>query len=107
MDDMLVKSRQVAQHLSDLEETFATLKHFRMKPNLAKCSFGVSIRKFLGFIITQHGIEANPKKIQSILELSPLKTIKKVQSLAKKVAALSRFISRSAEWCLPFFMTLH
>ena len=63
MDNMLVKSRQVAQHLSDLEETFTTLKHFQMKLNLAKCSFGVSTRKFLGFIVMQHGIEANPEKI--------------------------------------------
>ena len=63
VDDMLVKSRHVDQHLSNLEETFETLRCFQMKLNPTKYTFGVSIEKFLGFIITQHGIEANPKKI--------------------------------------------
>ena len=63
VDDMLIKSHQAAQHLSDLEETFVALKHFQMKLNLTKCFFRVLVRKFLGIIVTQHGIDANPKKI--------------------------------------------
>ena len=60
---MLVKSHQAVQHLSDLGKTFATLRRFWMKLNPAKCSFGVLVGKFLGFIVTQHGIEANSEKI--------------------------------------------
>ena len=63
MDDMLVKSCHASQHLFDVEKTFATLKRFQMKLNLAKCSFRVLAEKFFSFIITQHGIEGNPKKI--------------------------------------------
>ena len=63
VDDMLVKSKTILQHISDLEETFSTLRTYGMRLNLAKCTFGVSSEKFLGFIISQRGIEANPEKI--------------------------------------------
>ena len=63
VDDMLVKSCYVDQHLSDLEETFTPLRHFWMKLNPTKYTFRVSTKKILGFSITQCGIEANIKKI--------------------------------------------
>ena len=63
MDDMVVKSKEVANHILDLEEAFQVLRKYQIKPNPLKCSFGVSSRKFLGFIINERGIEANPKKI--------------------------------------------
>ena len=63
VDDMLVKSCYAGQHLFDLEETFATLRCFQMKLNPTKSAFRVLTRKFLGFVVTKRGIEANPKKI--------------------------------------------
>ena len=49
-----------------------------MKLNPSKCAFGVSLGKFIGFIVSQRGIEANPDKIQAILDMEPLKNIKEV-----------------------------
>lgn len=60
VDDMLIKSIEVEGHISDLKETFETLRRYRMKLNLAKCAFGVSSGKFLGFMVLQRRIEANP-----------------------------------------------
>ena len=77
-----------------------------MKFNLSKCAFGVSSKKFLGFMVSQRGIEANPEKVRAILEMSSLKTIKEVQSLTGKVAALNRFVLKATDKCLPFFKTL-
>ena len=59
VDDMLVKSREELTHLDDLKEMFATLKQYQMKLNPAKCVFGVASGKFLGFMVSQRGIEAN------------------------------------------------
>ena len=59
--DMLVKSTREMQHLDNLQETFDTLKRYKMKLNPSKCSFGVASGKFLGFMVSQRGIEANPK----------------------------------------------
>ena len=63
VDDMLVKSREELAHLDDLKETFTTLKQYWMKLNPAKCIFGIASGKFLGFMVSQRGIKANPEKV--------------------------------------------
>ena len=63
VDDMLVKSQDEEIHLDDLQETFDTLQQYNMKLNPNKCAFGVSSGKFLGFMVSHRGIEANPDKI--------------------------------------------
>ena len=80
VDDMLAKSLRENNHLNDLQETFNTLRSYNMKLNLSKCVFGVTIGKFLGFMVSQRGIEVNPKKVRAILELEPPRTVKAVQS---------------------------
>ena len=80
IDDMLVKSWREEDHLKDLEETFSTLHSYNMKLNSNKCAFGVIAGKFLGFMVSQSGIEANPDKIRAIVEMAPPKNIKEVQN---------------------------
>ena len=106
MDDMLVKSIREDDHLDNLKETFDTLRSYNMKLNPNKCAFGVTAGKFLGFIVSQRGIEVNPDKIMAIMELTPPKNVKKVHSLNGKITALNRFVSRATDKCLPFFHTL-
>ena len=106
VDDMLVKSKAMLQHIIDLKKIFNILKKYGIRLNLTKCAFRVSSEKFLRSIVSYKRIKANLEKIRTILELSPLKTIKELQSLAKKVAALSYFVLRSTERCLSFFKTL-
>ena len=77
-----------------------------MKLNLAKCAFGVSAGKFLGFIVNNRGIEANPDKIKVVLDMSSPSSIKEVQRLTGRIAALSRFVSRASDKCQPFFQVL-
>ena len=77
-----------------------------MKLNPSKCVFEVTAGKFLGFMVSHRGIEVNLAKVQAIMELEPLRTVKEVQSLNGKIAALSRFVSKTTEKCLPFFCTL-
>ena len=78
VDDMLVKSKEGLAHLDDLKETFATLRQYQMKLNPSKCAFGVASGKFLGFMVSQKGIEANSKKVRAILDITSPKTIKEV-----------------------------
>ena len=77
-----------------------------MKLNPSKCVFGVTAGKFLGFMVSQRGIEVNPEKVWAILELEPPRTVKAVQSLNGKVAVLNRFVSKATYKCLPFFRVL-
>ena len=77
-----------------------------MKLNPAKCAFGVSAGKFLGFIVNNRGIEANPDKIKAVLDMPSPSSIKEVQRLTGRIAALSRFVSRASDKCQPFFQVL-
>ncbi|KAL5564955.1 hypothetical protein UlMin_028119 [Ulmus minor] len=77
-----------------------------MKLNPAKCAFGVTSEIFLGFMVNHRGIEANPIKIQALLDMESPRKVKEVQSLTGRVAALNRFISRATDKCQPFFRAL-
>ncbi|CAA0823307.1 Unknown protein, partial [Striga hermonthica] len=103
VDDMLVKSEQASDHITHLSEVFGILREYSMVLNPNKCTFGVGSGKFLGYMVIQRGIEANPTKIQAILDLAPPASIKGVQALTGRLAALNRFISKYTDHCKPFF----
>ena len=103
---MLVKSKEELAHLDDLKETFATLKAYQIRLNPNKCVFGVASGKFLGFMVSQRGIEANSEKVRAIIDMTSPRTVKEVQKLIGRIVALNRFISRATDKCLPFFKTL-
>ncbi|KAL0349747.1 UNVERIFIED_CONTAM: Retrovirus-related Pol polyprotein from transposon [Sesamum radiatum] len=81
-------------------------KKYKLKLNPGKCAFGVSGGCFLGLVVTQRGIEANLAKIKAILDMGPPTNINEVQLLTGRMAALSRFISKSVEKGLPFFQNI-
>ena len=106
IDDMLVKSKEELAHLDGLKETFTSLKQYQMKLNPSKCVFRVVSGKFLGFMVSQRGIEANLEKVQAIINMASPQTVKEVQKLTGRIAALNRFVSRATDKCLPSFKTL-
>ena len=106
IDDMLVKSIKDKLHITHLAEAFQVLKSYNMKLNSAKFAFGVSAGKFLGFIVNNRGIEANPDKIKVVLDMLPPSNIKDIQRLTRRIAALSHFVSRVSDRCRPFFQVL-
>ncbi|XP_026386824.1 uncharacterized protein LOC113282079 [Papaver somniferum] len=103
INDMVVKSDQKDSYFLDLQKTFDILWQYRMKLNSAKCSFGLSSGKFLGYLMTRIGIEANPDQIRAITEMSSPRTKKEVHKLASRLAALNRSVSRSSDRFKPFF----
>ena len=106
IDDMLVKSPTAKLHIAHLSEAFQILREYNMKLNLAKCAFEVSAIKFLGFIVNNRGIEANPDKIKDVLKIPLPSGIKEVHCLTGRIAALSRFVFRASDKCQPFFQVL-
>ncbi|KAL0447285.1 UNVERIFIED_CONTAM: Retrovirus-related Pol polyprotein from transposon gypsy [Sesamum latifolium] len=78
VDDMLVKSMKEVDHLKDLKQAFEIMRSYGMKLNPSKCTFGVKGGKFLGYMVSERGIEANPEKIEAIAKLQPPKTLKEV-----------------------------
>ena len=74
-----------------------------MRLNAAKCSFGEGSSKFLGYMVTHHGIEVDPNQIRAINDLQPPQNPKEFQKLIGMTVALNRFIFRSVDRCKPFF----
>ncbi|CAA0841295.1 Unknown protein, partial [Striga hermonthica] len=103
VDDMLVKSVHASDHITHLQDMFDVLRSYSMVLNPKKCTFGVKSGKFLGYMVSQRGIKANPAKIKAIQDLTPPTSVKGVQALTGRLAALNRFISKSTDRCKPFF----
>ena len=106
IDDMLIKSKERPDHANHLQQAFDLLRTYGMKLNPAKCAFRASAGRFLGFMMTQRGIEANPSQLKAIIESPAPSSIKEVQQLTGRLAALGRFISRFTDRLKPFFATL-
>jgi hypothetical protein len=106
VDDIIVKIKSCASLLDNLAQVFDRLRSTRIKLNLDKCVFGVIAGKLLGFLVSFWGIKANPKKVRMIEVMRPPARIKDMQKLMGCLATLSRFISRLAEWAVPFFKLL-
>jgi hypothetical protein len=106
VDDIVVKSVQRKDHISDLAETFANMRVANLKLNPEKCVFGIHKGKVLRCLVSTKGIEANPDKIRALVEMQDPVSVKDVQKLTGRVAALNRFIPKAAERSLPFFQVL-
>ena len=107
IDDMVVKSKMVSEHLGDLRTIFEILRNYKLRLNASKCSFGVGLGKFLGYMVTHRGIEVNPDQIKAINNLRSPRNSKEVQKLTGMATALNRFISQSADRCRPFFLLIN
>ena len=78
IDDMVVKSKVVFEHMGDLRNIFEILRKHKLRLNASKCSFGVGLDKFLGYMVTHRGIEVNPDQVKAINSLQPPRNPKEV-----------------------------
>ena len=106
IDDMVLKIRKVSQHTEDLQGVFEILWQHKLHLNAEKCTFGVGAGKFLGYLVSTRGIEANPDQIEAVKHLKPPSNPKEVQVLTRMLAALNQFISKFADRCRPFYQLL-
>ena len=107
IDDMVVKSKMVSEHLGDLRAIFEILRKYKLHLNASKCSFGVGSGKFLGYMVTYRGIKVNLDQIKTINNLRSPRNPKEMQKLTAVATVLNRFISRSADRCRPFFLLIN
>ena len=107
VDDMVVKSKVVTEHLEDLGDIFNVLRRHKLCLNASKCSFDVGSGKFLGYMVTHRGIEVNPNQIKAINNLKPPQNAKEVQKLTGMIVALNRFISRLVDRWRPFYLLIN
>ncbi|WRX11667.1 G-patch domain - like 1 [Theobroma cacao] len=106
VDDMIVKARKTEDHATNLERLFKMLRKFQLRLNPAKCTFGVTSGKLLGFIVSERGIEVDLDKVQAIHDLPLPKTQKEVRGFLGRLNYIARFISQLTLKCDPIFKLL-
>ena len=89
VDDIVAKTVQASDLIANLAATFVNLRRFSVKLNPEKCVCGVPKGKLLGYVMFEHGIKANPKKIMAISNMGPIRNVKGIQRLTGCLAALS------------------
>ncbi|GFX69495.1 retrovirus-related Pol polyprotein from transposon 17.6 [Trichonephila clavipes] len=101
LDDIIVLSETFEKHMFDLKTIFERLLHFKLKANREKCHFASSRVKYLGFWITQKGIEVDPEKVASILDIPPPKNVKELQFFLQTCSWFRRYIQDFAKISRP------
>jgi hypothetical protein len=104
--DMIAKTLEHEDPVTDVEETFGQLHRYDLRLSPNKCTFGVEAGKYLGFILTNRGVEVNPDKCSVVLNMQSPRTIKEVMQLMGRIASLTRLLLALARRCFPFFKTL-
>ncbi|RVW12134.1 Retrovirus-related Pol polyprotein from transposon 17.6 [Vitis vinifera] len=106
VDEMIVKSRDRADHLAALQRFFERIRQFRLRLNPKKCTFGVTFGKLLGHIVSEQGIEVDPEKIRAILDMPTPRTKKEIRGFLSRLQYISRFIARLTNICEPILCLL-
>ena len=106
VDHMIVKSRDRADHLAALQRFFERIRHFRLRLNPKKCTFGVTSRKLLGHIVSERGIEVDPENIKTILNMPAPRTKREIIGFLGRLQYINRFITKLADICEPIFLLL-
>lgn len=92
LEDIVVKSHEVSQHIDDLREVFLRCRHYNLWMGPLKCVFGVSFGKFMGFIVYKKEIDLDPANAKAIQDMKPSKSYKQLKSFTKRVSYVHKFI---------------
>ena len=93
VDDMIVKSKDREGHIKALRKFFERIQFYKLRLNPKKCTFGVTFGKLLGFMVSQGGIEVDPDKIKTIVEMKPPRIEKEIRGFLRMIQYISRFMA--------------
>nr|AAL76190.1 Putative gag-pol polyprotein [Oryza sativa Japonica Group]AAP52444.1 retrotransposon protein, putative, unclassified [Oryza sativa Japonica Group] len=102
IDDVVVKSKEVEDHIADLRKVFERTRKYGLKINPTKCAFGVSAGQFLGFLVHERGIEVTQRSVNAIKKIQPPENKTELQEMIGKINFVRRFISNLSRRLEPF-----
>ena len=106
VDDMIENSKDREGHVTKLRKIFKRIKEYKLRLNPQKCTFGVTTEKFLGFLVSDKGIEVNLSKIKAILDMPLFKSEKEIRGFLGWLQYISWFIAKLTSICEPIFKLL-
>ena len=106
VNDIITKSQERESHSVNLKKLFKRLRKYQLKLNPSKCTFGLTSKKLLGFIVSSRGIEVDPAKIKAIQYSLVPRIQKEVRGFMGQLNYISPFISHFMDKCDPIFKLL-
>ena len=103
VDDMIVKSRDRADHLAALQRFFERIRRFKLRLNPKKCTFGITFGKLLVHIVSERGIEVDLEKIRAILDMPAPRIEREIRGFLGRLQYINRFITKRTDICDPIF----
>ena len=103
INDIVVKSKKVAEHVNHLKKKFGRMRLHQLKLNPLKCAFGVQAGNFLGFLVHQRGVKVDQNKAKAIISTKAPQNKKELQKFLGQVNYLTRFISNLVRKTKVFF----
>jgi hypothetical protein len=97
LDDLLVISADIEQHLKDLQQVFERLRLFNLTANREKCVFARDRVTYLGHVVSSRGIEADPTKVQAVLEMKPPTNLKELRTFLQACSWFRKFIPQFSD----------
>lgn len=101
MDDVLVMSNSVEEHIAHLREVFAIFKSANLKIKAKKCSFMLTKVTFLGHVITPEGRQPNPKTVEKIINFKAPTTLKELQSFIGLCSYYRAYVKKFSDIAHP------
>nr|AAX96528.1 retrotransposon protein, putative, unclassified [Oryza sativa Japonica Group]ABA93024.1 retrotransposon protein, putative, unclassified [Oryza sativa Japonica Group] len=92
IDDVVVKSKEIEDHIADLRKVFERTRIYGLKMNPTKCAFGVSAGQFLGFLVHERGIEITQRSINAIKKIKPPEDKIELQEMIGKINFVRRYM---------------
>jgi hypothetical protein len=92
IDDILVYSKNEAEHDEDLHIVLQLLHDHRLYAKLSKCDFWLKEIKFLGHTISRDGVSVDPEKVQEVMDWKPPTTVRQIRSFLGLAGYYRRFI---------------
>nr|AAK92596.1 Putative retroelement [Oryza sativa Japonica Group] len=90
IDDVVVKSKEIEDHIADLRKVFERTRKYNLKMNPTKCAFGVSAGQFLGFLVHERGIEVTQRSVNAIKKIQPPENKTELQEMIGKITFVRR-----------------
>ena len=106
VDDMIVKSEDLERHILALRKFFERIWFYKLRLNPKKCTFGVTSRKLLGFMVSQWGIKVDPNKIKAIVKMKPPRIENEILGFLGRIQYINWFVAQLTMKCEPFFRLL-
>lgn len=101
LDDILIFSTTLEEHLYHIQQVFDRLRQHQLRLKLKKCNFFKAETYYLGFVINSDGISPDPRKVEIIKSLPPPTCVKDVRSFIGMVSYYRRFIPNFSETAKP------